>query len=408
MKHIVILFFLVFISTVTFSQDMETASAEQSGSFWNKVKLSGYLQMQYQYGEKDASLRVGDANSNIDESFDRIGIRRGRLKLAYDNAAVQSVFQLDITERGISVRDIYFGVKDLWSGTNILKLGVFNRPFGDEISYSSSQRESPEHSTIFKTLFPEKRDLGVALTLQANETSCWNFLKLEAGLFAGNGIKQEIDNRKDFIGHLSAAKNIKNNITWGVGVSYYNGGVYQGTNNVFTMDGTAFVANSDVGNEGKFAKREYIGADAQFSVVTLLGTTQLRAEYIVGQQPGTELSAQSPNSSVLPNSDTYIRKINGGYVIFVQSIGKLPFQAVAKYDIFDPNTTISGNEIGMNNTSITDLSQHTFGFGGLWNLNPDMLLMAFYEINNYEKTASLPYVADLKRNVFTLRLQYKF
>jgi hypothetical protein len=43
----------------------------------SKFKVSAYLQGQYQYGEKDATLKVGDTNENPEEGFNRIGIRRG-------------------------------------------------------------------------------------------------------------------------------------------------------------------------------------------------------------------------------------------------------------------------------------------------------------------------------------------
>ena len=51
----------------------------------------------------------------------------------------------------------------------------------------------------------------------------------------------------------------------------------------------------------------------------------------------------------------------------------------------------------------------TIGVGGLWQINSALRLMAFYDFNKNEKTnASLTYNKDIKDNVFTLRLQYKF
>ncbi|MCD7916396.1 MAG: hypothetical protein LUG96_14820 [Tannerellaceae bacterium] len=131
-----------------------------------KLKVSGYIQTQYQYGQKDASLKVGSANENMEDAFNRIGIRRGRIKFTYEEGIASGVFQLDITEKGVSFKDAYLNVKDPWVGTNALRAGVFDRPFGYEISYSSSRRESPECSTVFQTLFPDERDLGAMLILQ--------------------------------------------------------------------------------------------------------------------------------------------------------------------------------------------------------------------------------------------------
>ncbi|MDR1562390.1 MAG: hypothetical protein LBS54_04815 [Dysgonamonadaceae bacterium] len=380
-----------------------------SGSFAQpSLKFSGYLQSQYQYGQEDAALKIGTANEHKGESFNRFGIRRGRIKLTAVDGIYSSVIQADLTEKGLGLKDAYLNVKDPWFGTLQVRGGVFDRPFGNEISYSSSRRESPERSTIFQTLFPEERDMGAMLVLQPAKTSAWNFLKLEAGLFAGNGIKQEIDSRRDFIGHLSA-KTTKENFSFGGGISLYSGSVYQGTENVYRMKDGGFVVETDAGNKGSFAKREYFGADVQFSVETLAGFTSLRAEYLTGRQPGTLGSSKSPNAAALPTADTYLRDFSGFYVILVQDLGKLPFSIVFKYDYYDPNMDISGDDVGLGGTSKADLFSNTFGFGGLWKISNSFRLQAFYEVNGNETTVNLAdRTGDIKDNVFTLRLQYKF
>ena len=176
-KKITVFLFALFIANMAFAQS---------------VKFSGYIQSQYQYGEKDAALKVGTSNENPEESFNRIGIRRGRFKLtATDGKLASGVFQVDVTEKGVGFKDAYLNLKDPWFNTIQLRAGIFDRPFGNEISYSSSRRESPERSTLFQTLFPEERDLGAMLILQPAKTSVWNILKLEAGLFAGNGINRK-------------------------------------------------------------------------------------------------------------------------------------------------------------------------------------------------------------------------
>ncbi|NDV55413.1 hypothetical protein D0T51_06680 [Parabacteroides sp. 52] len=374
-----------------------------------KLKVSGYIQGQYQYGQEAASLKVGGANENPEKSYNRIGIRRGRIKFQYDEGIASGVFQLDLTENGIHFKDVYLNIKDPWSHTSALRVGVFDRPFGYEISYSSSRRESPERSTIFQTLFPEERDLGAMFILQPLPTSPFHFLKVEAGLFAGNGIKKDTDSKKDFIGHFSAAKTIGKNSAWGAGLSYYNGSVYQGTENVYKMQGRKFVLDADPGHKGGFAKREYIGLHARLSLTNSWGKTEVRGEYLFGQQPGTLSGSKSPNASSLPEADVYIRDFRGGYLLLVQDIGKLPFSAVLKYDWYDPNTDVSGNDIGLNETTSTDLSMHTIGGGILWYIYTNLRLQAYYEINKNEKTSQIErYKGDVKDNVFTLRLQYKF
>jgi len=46
------------------------------------IKFSGYFQSQWQYGQEDASLKVGAPNTDTAD-FNRFGIRRGRVKLSY-------------------------------------------------------------------------------------------------------------------------------------------------------------------------------------------------------------------------------------------------------------------------------------------------------------------------------------
>lgn len=373
------------------------------------LKISGYIQTQFQYGEKDASLKVGSPNEDKTRSFNRIGIRRGRIKLAYTRGIGSGVFQLDITEKGLGVKDAYLKLTDPWLNSISTTMGVFNRPFGYQISYSSSQRESPERSTVFQTLFPEERDLGIKITLQTPKSSPWSILKLDAGLFAGNGIKMETDSRKDFIGHLAVNQTIKDKLKIGGGISYYNGGVYQGSKNIYRNNGNGFSLNSNETNIGKFAKREYFGLDFQLNVLSKIGLTKLYSEYLFGTQPGGINDSKSPNASVLPTSDVYIRNFQGGYVMLVQDFGSLPISAIVKYDWYNPNTKVKGNDIGMNNTNIGDIAYNTLGFGLQWKIDSNFRMTTYYEIVKNETSSNLnDYETDRKDNTFTLRLQYKF
>lgn len=380
--------------------EQRVSALESATGSLQRLKVSGYVQVQNQWGEAAASLKTGVANENPEASFSRLGIRRGRIKFTYGMGIASAVFQLDATEKGLGIKDAYLNIKDPWIGTMALKGGVFDRPFGYEISYSSSLRESPERSTVFQTLFPEERDLGVLLTLQAPKTSPWNIFKLEAGLFAGNGIKPETDNRRDFIGHLSLSRDW-NRLGFGAGVSYYNGGVYQGTAGVYSISGSGFTLDDRAENLGAFARRQYTGLDARVTLDSPLGLTKLHGEYLFGRQPGGVNKTNSPNAAARPATDTYLRDFAGGYAMLVQYLGGSPLALVAKYDWYDPNTAVSGDAVGRDGTTAADQLRQTVGTGALFNLNPGIRLTAYYEWNKNEGK-------ELKDNVFTLRLQYKF
>lgn len=404
---------------ITLLEDAKTVSS--------KLKISGYIQAQYQSTQVDSlgkgsqDMKVGAGKQGTETTdYNRFGIRRGRIKLAYEDLGCQAAIQFDLTEKGLALKDAYMNILDPWVGYAAVKGGIFDRPFGYEISYSSSRRESPERSRVFQTLFPDERDLGFMLTLQAPKTSPWNVLKLEAGLFAGNGIAQDNDSKKDFIGHLSYSKPIGNSKV-GLGVSMYNGFVAQTNVNVYSVTNGAYVLDATASNKNSFAKRQYLGVDGQVSTSSFLGLTTLRAEYIGGTQPGNGANSSSPktgniggtdNLNTTPGiggTDTYIRKFQGGYIHFVQDILDSKHSIEVKYDWYDPNTDLSAAQIGVGSkTSKVDVAYSTIGLGYLYRMNNNVRIMAYYDIVSNEKTKLTGYKADLKDNLFTLRFQYKF
>ena len=420
----------------------------------SKLKVSGYIQAQYQNAGIDAdgtNFKLTNRSNAYDllenQSYGRFGLRRGRIKFTYEDGLVQGVFQPDFTEKGIAAegnrnvvvfKDAYLSVKDPWFGTMAVKAGIFDRPFGHEISYSSSTRESPERSRIFQTLFPDERDVGAMVTLQAPKTSPYNFLKLEGGMFVGSGIKPQFDNHFDFIGHLSATKTF-DNISIGGGVSAYIGGqlMYDGweaaTDStpgrikpvpLYEMkDNKWEVKEAD--NYGKLAQRQYIGIDFQCSMFNEgIGFTAIRGEFITGTNPGSS-SSITLNPTALLTGARYLRNISGGYIIFTQDIPTLPFTLVAKYDWYNPNADISGNDIGASgsSTGTQDIALNNIGVGLIWYINANLRLTAYYDIVGHETTTEIKsgdainpatglivHGWDKQRdmNVFTLRLQYKF
>ncbi len=397
--------------SILLALEERVSAQEEAAQTKNKLKISGYVQGVFGIGQEQASLFVGEANKEADKDFNRIGIRRGRIKFAYEEKWGKAVLQLDLTEKGVGLKDVYLDLNSPFGDAGLFRAGVFDRPFGHEIGYSSSRRESPERSLIVRTLFPNERDLGAMVVLRAAKTSPWHFLKLEAGLFAGNGIKPEIDNRKDFIGRLSATRTIGSHAEWGIGLSYYGGGVYQGTSKVFRMKKDGFELDDAQANVGAYARRQYYGIDAQLSFYSdALGVTSIRGEYIGGTQPGTESSSKSPNSASLPTVDTYIRPFSGGYALLAQDLGTLPLTALVKYDWYDPNTSVSGSAIGSASyTGKADIGYQTLGLGLLYKVSSAVRLTAYYELVNNEKTPSLAsYTADQKDNRFSFVVQCKF
>lgn len=436
LKKLALAFGLV-TSTLVFSQETENVdtlnwldqrvtTVEDAIVTSKKLKVSGYVQTQWQSAQIDSlgslpmDFKVGAGRNDIEKNakatdINRFGVRRGRIKLAYEDFGCQGVLQFDLTEKGLALKDAYLNILDPWVGYVSLKGGVFDRPFGYEISYSSSRRESPERSRVFQTLFPDERDLGAMLVIQAPKTSAWNVLKLEAGLFAGNGINTDNDSKKDFIGHLTYTKALPK-MKYALGASYYNGNIGQLTKNIYTINNDVFTTSA--GDSTGFSKREYFGLEGQLSFSSVVGVTTLRSEYLFGTQPGSATTSGSPSSkgafigAGTTAADTYIRSFQGGYVNLIQDIADTKHSIVLKYDWYDPNTKIAGDKVGVagSKTSKADVAYSTFGLGYLYRMNNNVRITAYYDIVRNEAVNLKGYIAkrDLADNLFTLRLQYKF
>ncbi|MDB5118810.1 MAG: hypothetical protein JWN56_28 [Sphingobacteriales bacterium] len=387
----------------------------------HNLKISGYVQAQYQIADTAGinSFDGGNFGLNIDNRFQ---IRRARLKFVYSaNPYAKYQLQVDFRETGVTVRDAFAQFTAPFADALSLTAGMFDRPFGYAISYSSNLREAPERARIFQTLFPNERDLGAKMTIQGSKTSTWNFLKIDFGFFSGNNINPETDSKKDFIGHIGINKANKNeSFKYGFGVSYYNGGVLQTNDNILSVDKSSnvpvFVAKAIpvVGAyKNKYASREYVGGDAEFTISSPVGFTTFNGEYLTGNQPGFSSATNAGNvspSGPITVGDTYNRKFNGGYVSLVQDFSKAPISLVARYDLYDPNKNVNGNDIkAANKFSGADIKYTTVGFGLLYKFDANVKLTGYYDLVKNETSANLPgFTKDLKDNVITLRLQYKF
>lgn len=364
----------------------------------NQLKITGYIQTQWTWNEAD----INEGSQN------KFSIRRGRLKAAYANMYGEAVFQIDVTENGVDIKDAYLKAKLPEVNWIAFRAGIFDRPFGYEISYSSSRRESPERSRVFLTLFPKERDLGGEVILKTPKDYYLGDLALSAGIFSGNGGQsKETDSGKDFIGHLSYGYKY-DRMSFGIGTSLYYGGVRLAgpeEQKVYKISNKHFV--QDTGKSaGDYTARHYFGIDGQYSITSAIGFTNLRGEYLWGTQAGAQGNSKSPTGAI--TSDIYSRKFSGYYLQLVQDLGTTKHSLVAKIDGYDPNTKLSKDEC----LTTGDIAYTTWGFGWLFRANHNLRLMAYYELTSNEKVnndvIATQYRKDLKDNQFTLRVQYKF
>lgn len=390
MKRAILFAAIALVGSTTYAQ-------QESGDEQGQLKISGYIQTQWTWDE--AGIESGKQND--------LSLRRGRLTAAYTNIYGEAVVQVNIVEKGVDVIDAYLKAKSPKIKWGALRAGIFVRPFGYEIDYSSSRREAPENSRVFRTLFPKDRDIGAEVILRGPEETFLKDVTLNAGLFAGNGGQaKETDSGKDFIGHLVYAKSHKN-INIGLGASLYYGGVRlagEESQKAYKLAGGEYVQDESL-ETGDYANRHYFGVDGQFSLNSAAGTTKVHAEYLWGKQPGASEGSMSPTGAI--TSDIYCRNFSGYYIQLVQDIGKSKHAVVAKLDGYDPNTKLSKDEC----LTAGDVAYTSFGFGWLFRANKNLKVTAYYELTSNEKVNkdALPgYSRDIDDDIFTLRLQYKF
>lgn len=372
------------------------------------LAVSGYMQMYYQAGEAEAQLNVGAKSERSSESFARLGLRRGRVKLSYSKGLTTGVLSLDLTERNIVLKDAYVRIALPQLGASYLQTGIFNRPFGHEIAYSSVKRESPERALVTRTFFPNERDLGLMFSLSATQSPFWRVMRLDAGLFSGQGIKSDVDSRLDFIGRLSTKHKFGAYLEVSLGFSYYYGAVYQTEPEFYYLERGQFIREEKPEYIGRYVKRIYRGIDTQVLWHNRWGKTEFRGEYLNGIQPGSASSSKSPNGS-LHSGAIYLRPASGAYALIAHKLNHLPFGLVIKYDWYDPNTDLTASRIGSRYSGEADVAYHTLGLGGIYEFNSKLRLTLYAEKIWNEQAKLLDKFKDDKQdNRITLALLYKF
>ncbi len=423
------------VQITTDSLNKNIVSMKKDLDILKNLKVSGWVQAQFQLADT-AGAKNFDGGDFTPYSDNRFMIRRGRVKFTYSGKNSQYVMQLNGTERGFNLVEIFAKYSDPYSHAFSITAGVMNRPFGYEIQQSSAVRESPERSRFTQSLMPNERDLGAMLTFEPKKGSLKG-LKIDAGFFNGTGIAvpgtstptgssigttgvtglTDFDSYKDFMGHAVYYKSIKEDkISFGLGGSYYNGGFIYQNNKVFegltsTLGGLTWTAKDTTSTTFKNGKapRVYYGAEGLFSVKSILGTTTVRGEYFFGTQTGTDASSRSPQVAPKSTDAMYIRPFDAGYVYFIQRIGKSKHEIAVKYEWYDPNTKVSAADLnGTNGMKAGEIKYTMLGLGYNLYLTDNVKFMIHYNMVTNEVTKITGFTSDLKDNIFTARMQYKF
>jgi phosphate-selective porin len=353
----------------------------------NKIKVSGYIQAQYEYYGKDLAKANGYNNTFY--------IRRARIKFTYEALdGVKFVLQPDFSTGNLLLKDAYAVVNIPKLKDWTLWAGQMNRP-DYEVEYSSSQREVLERSRIIRTIYPGEREIGVKLEYIGSKIPLKFQLMAMNGNFTGTQAK-DVDSKKDIMGRLVYSLKLPSaGIGIDFGPNFYYGGNLAKTNK--------YVRNSDgaldsLNNVWRYLKKNWVGGEVQI-FADVLGGLAVKGEYIAGINSTPSSVAATSTIAQMKASPNLYNNFSGYYLYFIKNIGPKN-QFVAKYDYYDPNTKLSGDAAG------NSIYYKTWTLAWQYYLNDFIRISLNYEMPENEINASNP--VEKKDNYFGIRIQAKF
>jgi phosphate-selective porin len=344
-----------------------------------KIKISGYIQAQYEYYQGG----LVKPNDPVSTFF----VRRARVKFTYEATdGIRFVLQPDFSTGNLSLKDAYavaylpkFNSLTLWAGQ-------FNR-LNYEVEYSSSQREVLERSRMIRTIYPGEREVGAKLEYKPLEVPIMVQLAILNGNFIKGNELIDVDSRKDVMARATYSFRIPSaGIGIDAGAHGYFGGLMAKNKYVSDYENKMDSADSNVGS---YLDKKWGGVELQL-FWDVWGGLALKGEYIAGRNAYPGDSKTNPYRT---------REFAGYYAYLIKNIG-IKNQFVTRFDYFDPNTNLAGDEAGK------DVNYTTITFAWQFYLNENIRFTLNYGIPRNETNATYP--EDIKDNVLGIRMQAKF
>lgn len=360
------------------SLDERVALHESDLGKLTKIKVSGYIQAQYEYYQ-GGLVKPNDPVSTF-------YVRRARVKFTYEATdGIRFVLQPDFSTGSLSLKDAYALAYLPKLRSLTLWAGQFNRP-NYEVEYSSSQREVFERSRVITTLYPGEREVGAKLEFKPLTVPLKMQLALLNGNFRGSE-KLDVDSRKDLMARATYSFKIPGaGIGIDVGAHGYAGGLMAKVKYVSDYENRM---DSLDNNAGSYLDKKWGGAEVQV-FFDLWGGLALKGEYIAGRNAYPGDSKTNPYKT---------REFSGYYAYLIKNLGKKN-QFVTRLDYFDPNTRLSGDDAGK------DVYYTTITLAWQYYLNENIRFSLNYGIPKNETNATYP--DDIEDNVFGIRVQAKF
>jgi phosphate-selective porin len=353
----------------------------------NKIKVSGYVQAQWERYGADLERSNGYNNTFF--------IRRARIKFTYEALdGVKFVLQPDFSTGNLALKDAYavLNIPKLRSWT--IWAGQMNRP-NYEVEYSSSQREVLERSRIIRTIYPGEREIGVKLEYIGIKVPLKFQLMAMNGNFTGTQAK-DVDSYKDIMARLVYSIKLPSaGIGIDLGPNIYHGANLSKNNKYFkNSDGTI----DSLKSVWKYLDKNWVGGEIQV-FADVLGGMAVKGEYIAGKNSTPSTVAANATVTQMKSSPSMYNNFSGYYIYFIKNIGSKN-QFVAKYDYYDPNTKLEGDDSG------NSVYYKTWTLAWQYYLNDFIRISLNYEMPKNEINATNP--ADKKDNTLGVRIQAKF
>lgn len=352
----------------------------------NKIKVSGYIQAQWELYDKDLEKTNGYNNTFY--------IRRARVKFTYEALdGVKFVLQPDFSTGNLALKDAY-------TVLNIPKLkdwtfwaGQMNR-INYEVEYSSGSREVLERSRVIRTIYPGEREVGVKLEYIGSKIPLKFQLMAMNGNFTGTQAK-DVDSKKDIMTRLVYSIKLPDaGLGIDLGANGYLGGTLAKTNPfIRNSNGTA-----DSVKVWSYLDKNWLGGEIQI-FADVLGGMAIKGEYISGVNSTPSAIASTATRAQMMASPNLYNNFSGFYLYLIKNIGAKN-QFIAKYDSYDPNTKLSGDAAG------NSVHYKTVTLAWQYYLNDFIRITLNYEMPKNEINTSNP--VDKKDNYFGLRFQAKF
>jgi hypothetical protein len=411
------------------------ATAESDLSKLTKIKVSGYMQAQYQHFE----------NPSI-QPDNYFSLRRARVKFTYEMTdGVKFVLTPEFVPGNLSVKDAYVVLNDHWKNAFSIWMGKFNRP-NYEVEYSSSSREVAERSTIIRTLYPNERAIGAKLEYNPVNVPFHfqlAFLNGADGITikdaAGNNLNttenKDFDNFKDIMVRATYNYQLGNFGGIDFGAHGYFGSF---KSNALKTLSSNYSTIEDI-KYGDPVKRNWLGAEVQL-YADILGGMSLKGEYIAGKNATVGYSpvAASGTTAAKAGLPNFQNNFSGYYVYLIKNLGKKD-QFAFRYDYYDPNTDITGKDVKVKGYTSTDanvasmmsgksdLATSTFSLALHHYFDDNLRITLNYDSVQNEKVGTaglltedytkadgtkvvkgLDYSNVINQNLLTLRIQAKF